>query len=104
MDQTIELLRLGARGVCIDIAHGHSESMLNFIRELKSRLPDKEIIAGNVCTPIAFHDLVNAGADAVKVGVGGGSACITRIVTGFGVPQFTALYECGKIAEKLRIP
>lgn len=104
MDETIELLNLGARGVCIDIAHGHSESMLNFIRTLKSKLPNKEVIAGNVCTPIAFHDLVNAGADAVKVGVGGGSACTTRMVTGFGVPQFSALLECGKIAEKLRIP
>lgn len=104
IDDTIELLNLGARGVCIDIAHGHSETMLNFIRELKRKLPNKEVIAGNVCTPIAFHDLVNAGADAVKVGVGGGSACTTRIVTGFGVPQFSAIYECGKIAEKLRIP
>ena len=104
MDKTVELLNLGARGVCIDIAHGHSESMINFIKELKRRVPNKDIIAGNVCTPLAFHDLVNAGADAVKVGVGGGSACTTRIVTGFGVPQFSALLECGKIAEKLRIP
>ena len=104
IDTTLELLKLGARGVCIDIAHGHSESMLNFIRELKRRVPEKEVIAGNVCTPIAFHDLVNAGADAVKVGVGGGSACTTRIVTGFGVPQFSAVLECGEIAEKLRIP
>jgi len=101
---TVKLLEAGAKGVCIDIAHGHSESMLSFIRELKAIMPNKEIIAGNVCTATAFHDLVNAGADAIKVGVGGGSACTTRIVTGFGVPQFTAIKECGKIAEKLRIP
>ena len=104
IEQTIELLNLGARGVCIDIAHGHSDSMIKFIKKLKEKVPNKDIIAGNVCTSLAFHDLVNAGADAIKVGVGGGSACTTRIVTGFGVPQFSALLECGKIAEKLRIP
>ena len=101
---TVKLLEGGAKGVCIDIAHGHSDSMLSFIRRLKALMPNKEIIAGNVCTATAFHDLVNAGADAIKVGVGGGSACTTRIVTGFGVPQFTAIKECGAIAEKLRIP
>ena len=62
--------------------------MFRFIQELKHH-PTKDIIAGNVCTPMAYHDLVNAGADAVKVGVGPGAACTTRIVTGFGVPQFT---------------
>jgi IMP dehydrogenase len=78
--------------------------MFQFIHELKRTHPDKEIIAGNVCTAMAYHDLVNAGADAVKVGVGPGAACSTRIVTGFGVPQFTAIYECAKTAEKLRVP
>src|SRR6185295_13868048 len=66
--------------------------------------PDKEIIAGNVCTAMAYHDLVNAGADAVKVGVGPGAACTTRMVTGFGIPQFTAVQDCAQIAEKLRVP
>src|SRR6185295_18793416 len=66
--------------------------------------PDKEIIAGNVCTAMAYHDLVNAGADAVKVGVGPGAACTTRMVTGFGIPQFTAVQDCARIAEKLRVP
>ncbi|MCB1108554.1 MAG: guanosine monophosphate reductase, partial [Chlamydiia bacterium] len=104
LDLTRELLDLGAAGVCIDVAHGHSEKMIHFIAELKSTHPEKEVIAGNVCTPMAYHDLVNAGADAVKVGVGPGAACTTRMVTGFGVPQFSAIYECAKIAEKLRVP
>jgi IMP dehydrogenase len=104
IDDTRKLLDLGAIGTCIDVAHGHSDRMFHFIQELKRSHPDKEIIAGNVCTAMAYHDLVNAGADAVKVGVGPGAACTTRMVTGFGVPQFTAIYECAKIAEKLRVP
>lgn len=104
IDETRELLDLGAIGVCIDVAHGHSDKMFKFIQELKRTHPDKEIIAGNVCTAMAYHDLVNAGADAVKVGVGPGAACSTRVVTGFGVPQFTAIYDCAKVAEKLRVP
>jgi IMP dehydrogenase len=104
IDETRELLDLGASGVCIDVAHGHSDRMFHFIDEIKRTHPDKEVIAGNVCTPMAYHDLVNAGADAVKVGVGPGAACTTRMVTGFGVPQFSAIYECAKIAEKLRVP
>lgn len=104
LDETRKLLDLGALGVCIDVAHGHSERMFHHIEELKSTHPDKEVIAGNVCTAMAYHDLVNAGADAVKVGVGPGAACTTRMVTGFGVPQFTAVQDCARIAEKLRVP
>lgn len=104
LEETQRLLDKGAIGVCVDIAHGHSNRMFRIIEELKKSHPDKEIIAGNVCTPMAYHDLVNAGADAVKVGVGPGAACTTRMVTGFGVPQFSAIYECARIAEKLRIP
>lgn len=104
IDTTKELLDLGAAGVCVDVAHGHSDRMFAFIEKIKKSHPDKQLIAGNVCTAMAYHDLVNAGADAVKVGVGPGAACTTRIVTGFGVPQFTAIYECAEIAEKLRVP
>lgn len=104
IDETRALLDMGAGGVCIDVAHGHSDRMFRFISELKRTHPDKEVIAGNVCTTMAYHDLVNAGADAVKVGVGPGAACTTRMVTGFGVPQFSAIYDCAKIAEKLRVP
>lgn len=104
LDETRELLDLGALGVCIDVAHGHSDRMFRHIQELKKTHPDKQIIAGNVCTAMAYHDLVNAGADAVKVGVGPGAACTTRMVTGFGIPQFTAVQDCARIAEKLRVP
>jgi IMP dehydrogenase len=104
LDQTRKLLDEGAAGVCIDVAHGHSDRMFDFIKELKRTHSETEIIAGNVCTAMAYQDLVNAGADAVKVGVGPGAACTTRMVTGFGVPQFTAIYDCAQIAEKLRVP
>lgn len=103
-EEVIELLKMGASGVCIDVAHGHSDRMFRFIADIKKACPEKEVIAGNVCTAMAYHDLVNAGADAVKVGIGPGSACKTRVVTGFGVPQFTAIQECAEVAEKLRIP
>ena len=99
-----ELLDLGALGVCIDVAHGHSDRMMQHITEIKRTHPQKQVIAGNVCTAMAYHDLVNAGADAVKVGIGAGAACTTRMVTGFGVPQFTAIRECAQVAEKLRVP
>lgn len=104
IEETRQLLDLGARGVCIDVAHGHSDRMFRYIEDLKKTHPDKEVIAGNVCTAMAYHDLVNAGADAVKVGVGPGAACTTRMVTGFGVPQFSAVQDCARIAEKLRVP
>src|SRR5580658_4307686 len=104
LDDTRKLLDLGALGVCIDVAHGHSDMMFRHVEDLKNSHPDKQIIAGNVCTAMAYQDLVNAGADAVKVGVGPGAACTTRMVTGFGVPQFTAVQDCARIAEKLRVP
>lgn len=104
IEETRALLDLGAAGVCIDVAHGHSDRMFHFIGEIKRTHPDKDVIAGNVCTAMAYHDLVNAGADAVKVGVGPGAACTTRMVTGFGVPQLSAIYDCAQIAEKLRVP
>jgi IMP dehydrogenase len=99
-----QLLELGARGVCIDIAHGHSEVMIKLIKKIKNQFPEKEVIAGNVCTATAVHDLYNAGADAIKCGVGPGSCCTTRMVTGFGVPQFSAILNCSKAAKKLKIP
>lgn len=78
--------------------------MVRFITDLKKLMPEKEVIAGNVCTPMGYQDLVSAGADAVKVGVGCGAACTTRIKTGFGVPQFSAILECARVARKLRVP
>jgi len=93
----------GVRGVCIDIAHGHDSRMLDLVRHLKSKYKF-EIIAGNVCTAGGYIDLVNAGADAVKVGIGPGAACTTRMVTGFGVPQFTAIENCAYEAKKYGVP
>lgn len=104
IDQTRELLDLGAAGVCVDVAHGHSDKMLQYIEAIKKHCPNKEVIAGNVCTAMGYHDLVNAGADAVKVGIGPGSACKTRVVTGFGMPQMTAIFDCAEVAERLRVP
>ncbi len=100
----LNILDAKPKGVCIDVAHGHSDRMHRMIDRIKNHNPNIQVIAGNVCTPMAYQDLVNAGADAVKVGIGPGAVCTTRIVTGFGVPQFTAVQECAKIAKKLRVP
>lgn len=91
-------------GVVLDIAHGHDSRVRKLIETIKREYPHIEVIAGNVCTPQGYTDLVNAGADAVKVGVGPGAVCTTRMVTGFGVPQFTAVYGIGELAKKLRVP
>ncbi len=107
LSETSELFAIldqGPAGVCIDVAHAHSDRMFNMIKLLKKQYPELQVIAGNVCTPLAYTELVNAGADAVKVGVGPGAACTTRTVTGFGVPQFSAIQECAEMAEKLRVP
>jgi len=103
-DKLFRLLDEKPLGVCVDVAHGHSEKMHHLIEKIKKQYPHIEVVAGNVCTQMAYQDLVNAGADAVKVGIGPGAACTTRVVTGFGIPQFTAIYECAKIAQKLRVP
>ena len=97
-------LDLGPLGICVDVAHGHSQRMVELIGTIKDHYPNMEVIAGNVCTARAYHDLVNAGADAVKVGIGPGAACTTRVVTGFGVPQFTAIRDCAEEADHFRIP
>lgn len=94
----------GLKGVVIDVAHGHSDKMLATIETLKGLCPNLEVIAGNVCTPEAVHDLFRSGADGIKIGVGPGAACTTRRVTGFGVPQMTAIMECAKEASKYEIP
>ncbi len=87
----------------VDTAHGHSENVLRTVRELKSRHPDAQVIAGNVATADGARDLVEAGADAVKVGIGPGSICTTRVVTGVGVPQITAIMEaCRGVAQSGR--
>ncbi len=94
----------GADVLVVDIAHGHSDHALKMIRELKRRFPAADVIGGNVATAEGVCDLAEAGADAVKVGVGSGSICITRIVTGFGVPQLTAILDCAEAAQKVGVP
>ncbi len=103
-DEISNIIDLGPVGLCIDVAHGHSERMVDLVKRIKDTYPTLEIIAGNVCTARAYHDLANAGADAIKVGIGPGAACTTRVVTGFGVPQFTAIRDCAEEAAHLRIP
>lgn len=103
-DAISKIADLGPLGLCIDVAHGHSDQMVRLIEQIKETYPALEVIAGNVCTARAYHDLVNAGADAVKVGIGPGAACTTRIVTGFGVPQFTAIRDCFEEAQHFRVP
>jgi len=94
----------GADALVVDIAHGHSDHALKMVRELKRRFPEVEVIAGNVATADGVRDLAEAGADAVKVGVGSGSICITRVVTGFGVPQLTAILDCAEAARRMDVP
>jgi len=88
----------------LDTAHGHSKGVIEMVRVLKSRFPETQIIAGNVATAEATRDLIEAGADAIKVGIGPGSICTTRIVAGIGVPQITAVMNCAEEADKFGIP
>lgn len=104
MERTEALLEADADVIVVDIAHGHSENAINTIRNIKKAFPSCELIAGNVATARGTEDLIKAGVDAVKVGVGSGSICITRVITGSGVPQLTAVYDCAEIGKKYDIP
>ncbi len=97
------LINSGADVIVIDTAHGHSRSVMSTLKALKKKF-DVEVIAGNVATAEGTLDLIKAGADAVKVGIGPGSICTTRIVAGAGVPQITAIKECYSVARKFKIP
>lgn len=98
------LIDAGVDILTIDIAHGHSVQMLEMMEWIKKISPKTEIIAGNMATPEAAVDLINAGADAIKVGIGPGSMCTTRIITGCGVPQLTAIALCAEVALKHGVP
>lgn len=98
------LYKAGADVLVIDTAHGHSKAVVSAVKELLKKIPGIEIIAGNVATADATRDLISAGVSAVKVGVGPGSICTTRIIAGAGVPQITAIKECAKIADSAGIP
>jgi IMP dehydrogenase len=98
-----ELLRAHVDIIVVDTAHGHSQGVLNMVKKIKSKY-DIEVIAGNVATGQAAVDLIKAGADCIKVGIGAGSICTTRVIAGVGVPQLTAVMECSKAAKRYNIP
>ena len=104
LERTEALLESGADSIVVDIAHGHSDNAINTVRNIKKAFPSCELIAGNVATGEGTKDLISAGVDAVKIGVGSGSICITRVVTGSGVPQLTAVMDSVKIAKDHDIP
>jgi IMP dehydrogenase len=104
LDRAAACVKAGADALVVDIAHGHSDSAITMVRMLKERFPKVEVVGGNVATAEGVKDLVEAGADAVKVGVGAGSICITRLVTGFGVPQLTAIADCAEAGQALNVP
>ena len=104
MERSEALINAGADVLVVDIAHGHSENAINTVKNIKKAFPDCELIAGNVATANGTEDLIKAGVDAVKVGVGSGSICITRVITGSGVPQLTAVYDCAKVGNDHGIP
>ena len=104
LERSESLLDAGADVLVVDIAHGHSENAISTVRNIKKAFPECELIAGNIATAQGAEDLIKAGVDAVKVGVGSGSICITRVITGSGVPQLTAVMDCAKVANDHGIP
>lgn len=98
------LVEAGVDVICVDTAHGHHVGVADTVRELRSRFPKLQIIAGNIATKEATKALIDAGADAVKVGIGPGSICTTRVVAGVGVPQITAISDCAEEADKHGVP
>ena len=99
-----ELLKAGVDIVVVDTAHGHSTGVLDAVKAIKKKYPDLDLVAGNIATAEAARDLIKAGADAVKVGIGPGSICTTRMVSGAGVPQITAVMDCTREADKTGTP
>lgn len=104
LERAEALLKAGADIILIDTSHGHSSNVINGVKALKSTFDGVEVIAGNVGTAKGAEDLIDAGVDAVKIGIGGGSICTTRIVAGIGVPQMSAIMNCRSVASKTGIP
>ncbi len=102
--RTEALVEAGVDLIVIDSAHGHSQLVLEMVRGLKSRFPELQLVAGNVATAEGARDLIKAGADAIKVGVGPGSICTTRVIAGIGVPQVTAIYEAARVCREYKVP
>jgi IMP dehydrogenase len=103
-ERTEALVQAGIDVLVVDSAHGHHINILNTVRKLRDKYPDLTIIAGNVATGEATRDLIEAGASVVKVGIGPGSICTTRVIAGIGVPQITAIYDCATAAREYNVP
>lgn len=104
LERVAELMKAKVDVIVLDSAHGHSVNVLHSLRMIKEKFPDLQVVAGNVATSKATRDLIEAGADAIKVGIGPGSICTTRIVAGIGVPQITAIMNCYEVAKEYGIP
>jgi IMP dehydrogenase len=104
LERSDELVRARVDALVIDTAHGHTEAVIAAVKQLKSRFPEVDVVAGNVATAEASRDLILSGVDAVKVGMGPGSICTTRVVSGAGVPQITAILECARAARGSDVP
>ncbi|MDD6763821.1 MAG: IMP dehydrogenase [Clostridiales bacterium] len=104
LDRVKALVEAGVDVVCLDSAHGHSKNIINKISEVKNAYPELQVIAGNIATADAARALIEAGADCIKIGIGPGSICTTRVVAGIGVPQITAIYDACNEAKKFGIP
>jgi IMP dehydrogenase len=104
LERAQELIRARVDALVIDTAHGHSEGVINAVKVIKHQFPELELVAGNIATAQATIDLIKAGVDAVKVGMGSGSICTTRIVSGAGVPQITAVLDCARAAHGTGVP
>ena len=104
LDRVDELVKAQVDAVVIDTAHGHTRGVLEMLRKVRSRYPELEIVAGNIATGEAARDLVSAGADAVKVGIGPGSICTTRVIAGVGMPQLSAIYDVAKAIRDSGVP
>ncbi|MBO9604738.1 MAG: IMP dehydrogenase [Paenibacillaceae bacterium] len=103
-DRVDALVAASVDVLVVDSAHGHHINILNAVREIRSRYPELPIIAGNVATGEATRDLIEAGASIIKVGIGPGSICTTRVIAGIGVPQVTAIYDCATVAKEYNVP
>lgn len=103
-ERTAAIVQAGVDVIVIDTAHGHTRNVLEAVKDTKKQYPDCDLIAGNIATEEAARDLIGAGCDAVKVGIGPGSICTTRIVAGVGVPQITAIMNCRKAADAMGVP
>jgi len=98
------LVDVSVDAIVVDTAHGHSQFVLDLVKAIKKEFPDLDLIAGNVATPEATEDLIKSGADCVKIGIGAGSSCTTRIIAGVGVPQLSAVIDCAEVGIKYDTP